>query len=113
VLTATGRWVTPLLLCIIDDHSRLICHLQWYLEETAKVLVHGFSQALQKRKLPRSVMTDNGSAMVAEACTAGLHALSILHHTTLPYSPYQNAKQETFWATVEGRLRAYWRMSGS
>jgi len=20
------------------------------------------------------------------------------------YSPYQNAKQETFWATVEGRL---------
>ena len=106
VLTATGRWVTPLLLCIIDDHSRLICHLQWYLEETAKVLVHGFSQALQKRKLPRSVMTDNGSAMVAEEFTAGLHALSILHQTTLPYSPYQNAKQETFWATVEGRLMA-------
>jgi len=106
VLTATGRWVTPLLLCIIDDHSRLICHLQWYLAETTEVLVHGFCQALQKRGLPRALMSDNGSAMVAEEFTAGLHTLGILHQTTLPYSPYQNAKQETFWATVEGRLMA-------
>jgi hypothetical protein len=30
--------------------------------------------------------------------------LSILHETTLPYSPYQNGKQETFWTQVEGRL---------
>jgi transposase InsO family protein len=106
VLTADGGWVTPLLLCFIDDHSRLVCHLQWYLNETAEVLVHGLSQALQKRGLPRALMTDNGAAMQAEEFTAGLHDLSILHETTLPYSPYQNAKQETFWATVEGRLMA-------
>ena len=43
----------PLLPCFIDDHSRLICHLQWYLHETAEVLVHGLCQALQKRGLPR------------------------------------------------------------
>ena len=36
VLTPSGRWVTPLLLGIIDDHSRLVCHLQWYLDETAE-----------------------------------------------------------------------------
>ncbi len=106
VLTASGRWVTPLLLGILDDHSRLACHLQWYLEETAEVLVHGLCQALQKRGLPRALMTDNGAAMQAEEFQAGLHALSIVHQPTLPYSPYQNAKQETFWATVEGRLMA-------
>jgi len=44
--------------------------------------------------------------MKAEELKSGLHELSILHETTLPYSPYQNAKQETFWATVEGRLMA-------
>ncbi|MBU2823657.1 transposase, partial [Acidithiobacillus ferrooxidans] len=27
-----------------------------------------------------------------------------LHQTTLPYSPYQNGKQETFWGQIEGRL---------
>ena len=44
--------------------------------------------------------------MKAEEFKNGLHSLSILHETTLPYSPYQNAKQEVFWATVEGRLMA-------
>ena len=106
VLTATGRWVKPLLLCFMDDHSRLVCHLQWYLEETAEVLVHGLCQALQKRGLPRALMTDNGAAMQADEFQSGLHSLGILHETTLPYSPYQNAKQETFWATLEGRLMA-------
>lgn len=106
VLTPSGGWVKPLLLCFIDDHSRLVCHLQWYLHEGAEELVHGLSQALQKRALPRALMTDNGSAMKADEFTAGLHELSILHETTLAYSPYQNAKQETFWATLEGRLMA-------
>ncbi len=106
VLIRCGRWVKPLLLCIIDDHSRLVCHLQWYLGETAEVLVHGLSQAFQKRDLPRALMSDNGSAMQAGEFCDGLLTLSILHETTLPYSPYQNAKQEVFWAQIEGRLMA-------
>jgi hypothetical protein len=51
-------------------------------------------------------MSDNGAAMVAAEFTQGLERLSILHQPTLPYSPYQNAKQEVFWAQVEGRLMA-------
>jgi hypothetical protein len=51
-------------------------------------------------------MSDNGAAMLAGEFTEGLSRLSILHETTLPYSPYQNAKQEVFWARVEGRLMA-------
>jgi transposase InsO family protein len=106
VLTPSGRWARALLLGVIDDHSRLLCHLQWYLEETAETLVHGLCQAFQKRALPRALMTDNGAAMQASEFRSGLHNLGILHETTLPYSPYQNAKQETFWATLEGRLMA-------
>ncbi|MFL9937460.1 IS481 family transposase, partial [Paraburkholderia sp. RL18-103-BIB-C] len=60
----------------------------------------------QRRGLPRALMTDNGAAMLAEETVAGLHALGVLHQTTLPYSPYQNAKQETFWARIEGRVMA-------
>lgn len=51
-------------------------------------------------------MTDNGSAMMSAEFTQGLERLSILHQPTLPYSPYQNAKQEVLWAQVEGRLMA-------
>jgi putative transposase len=106
VLTREGAWVTPHLLGVLDDRSRLACHVQWYLDETAETLVHGLSQAIQKRGLPRALMTDNGSAMLAGETVQGLGALGVTHDTTLPHSPYQNAKQEVFWASIEGRLMA-------
>lgn len=106
VLTRSGTWVKPMLLGVIDDRSRLVCHLQWYLDETAESLVHGLCQAFMKRGLPRALMTDNGAAMLAEETVTGLANLGIVHQTTLPYSPYQNAKQESFWGRVEGRLMA-------
>ena len=104
VLTGRGQWRRPMALGIVDDHSRLCCHLQWYLSETAEDLVHGFSQAIQKRGLPRALLTDNGAAMVSDEFTEGLLSLGIVHEKTLPYSPYQNGKQERLWATLEGRL---------
>jgi putative transposase len=106
VLTREGAWMKPLLFGCIDDHSRLVCHLQWGLDEGVQSLVHGLSQAFMKRGLPRALMTDNGAAMMAEEFTAGLATLGIVHQPTLPYSPYQNAKQENFWGRVEGRLMA-------
>jgi putative transposase len=106
VLTARGEWATPILFGVIDDRSRLACHLQWYLGETAEIIAHGLSQAFQKRGLPRSALSDNGAAMTAAEITQGLARLGVLHLTTLPYSPYQNAKQEAFWGPVEGRLMA-------
>src|SRR5271163_4353329 len=104
VLTAGGLWLRPIALGILDDHSRLCCHVQWYLSETAEDLVHGLSQAIQKRGLPPALLTDNGSAMVAEEVTEGLLRLGMVQERTLPYSPYQNGKQESFWGTLEGRL---------
>jgi len=106
VLTAAGQWRTPHLFGTLDDRSRLCGHLQWYLDETAETLVHGLAQAIQKRALPRALMTDNGSAMIAAETVRGLEDLGIVHQTTLAESPYQNGKQETFWAQVEGRLMA-------
>ncbi len=106
ILTKDGKWIKPLLLAIGDDHSRLVCHAQWYLDETTESLVHGFMQALQKRGLPRALMTDNGAAMISAEFTQGLERLGILHQPTLSYSPYQNGKQEVLWGQVEGRLMA-------
>src|SRR5438552_3043519 len=61
---------------------------------------------MQKRGLPRALLTDNGGPMTAAETREGLARLGITHTTTLPYSPHQNAKQEVFWAQVEGRLLA-------
>jgi putative transposase len=56
VLTGRGEWVTPILFGVLDDRSRLACHLQWYLAETAAIIAHGLSQAFQKRGLPRAAL---------------------------------------------------------
>lgn len=106
VLTARAESVRPKLLGILDDHSRLCCHAQWYLEESTETLVHGLIQAIQKRRLPRALMSDNGAPMRGAEFLEGLAELGIAHEPTLSYSPYQNGKQEVFWAQLEGRLMA-------
>jgi len=104
VLLPNGQWFYPILLGMLDDHSRLCCHAQWYLAEGAEELCHGLSQGFQKRQLPRCILFDNGSAMIAAETQQGLTRLSILSENTLPFSPYQNGKQEAFWGQIEGRL---------
>lgn len=104
VLMPEGDWVTPVLLGFMDDHSRLVCHLQWYLRENAQTFAHGLMQALMKRGVPRALLTDNGKPMLAAETTEGLQRLGIVHETTLPYTPEANGKQEAFWGQVEGRL---------
>lgn len=104
VLTREGKWEKPQLLGILDDRSRLACHVQWYLAESSENVAHGASQAIQKRGLPRKWMTDRGPAECAGEIEAGFAAFGIEHDPTLPYSPHQNAKQEVFWTLIEGRV---------
>jgi putative transposase len=105
VLLPDGSFVPAYLLGILDDRSRLACHLQWYLEETIQALSHGVSQGFEKRGLCWELMSDRGKEMNGEYI-AGLRRLGVEPVKTLPVSPHQNGKQEAFWGQVEGRLMA-------
>jgi len=105
VLSASGEWTTATLFAVLDDHSRLCCHAQWYLGDgNTESFIHGLCQAFAKRGLPRALLSDNGSPMLAAETREGLERLSIEHHTTLSQTPEQNGKQEVFFSSVEGRL---------
>jgi putative transposase len=106
VLLPDGKYSGVELLGVLDDCSRLCIHAQWYLSETAENLIHGLMQGFEKYDLARALMSDNGSAMIAAETVQGLARLGIVHERTLPYSAYQNGKQECFWGQVEGRLLA-------
>jgi transposase InsO family protein len=97
LLDESGQWLCPVALAILDDRSRLCCHLQFYLAETAECLVHGLTQAIMKRGLPRVFLTDNGAAMLAEETRQGLLRLGVEHKTTLPYSPYHYVALKNMW----------------
>ncbi len=77
ITTKKGEVVQPRLLAILDDHSRIYAHAQWYLGETAELFVHGLSQAFMKLGLPRSLMTDNGSPMIAGEVAQKLRDLGV------------------------------------
>lgn len=105
VLLPDGNYEKVHLIGVLDDHSRLACHLQWYLgDERTETVVHCLMQAIQKRGLCRAYLSDGGSGFIAAETTEGLARLSIEAHTILARTPEQNAKQENFWAQVEGRL---------
>jgi transposase InsO family protein len=107
VVTASGELKTVCLLALMDDHSRLCCHAQWYVgDEDTESYVHGICQGFQKRGLPRAILTDNGAPMIAAETIEGLRRLSIDAYTTLAETPEQNGKQEVFWSQIEGRLMA-------
>ncbi|HZA02864.1 MAG TPA: IS481 family transposase [Hyphomicrobiaceae bacterium] len=107
VLTPLGEYETPILIGILDDHSRLGCHLQWYLgDERARIMAHALSQAFMKRGLPASGYHDNGKAMTGEEIKEGLIRLGVVDANTLPHSAYMNGKIEKFWQIVEGQLLA-------
>jgi transposase InsO family protein len=106
VVTPRGEWYQPVLIGVIDDRSRLLCHLQWSRSENAENVAHSLLQALLRRGLPRAVLSDNGTAMCAEELTEGLARLGVIHETTLAFSPYMNAKIEVLWSSVEGQLMA-------
>ena len=98
VLRTDGQWAYPILLGILDDHSRLCCHLQWYLAEGARELCHGLAQAFQKRDLPRSILFDNGSAMIAAETEQGLTRLGVLFENTLPFRLIKTESRRLFGA---------------
>ena len=104
VILPTGERKTAELFGVLDDRSRVCCHLQWYLDENTEWLVHGLSQAFQKRRLPRSLYSDRGGSMRAAELLEGLERIGVLHGYTLPRSPEQNGKIEHFWTLIEGRL---------
>ena len=52
----------------------------------------------------RVPLRDLGGPMKASEILRGLEKLSSAWSPTLPYTPEQNAKAESFWSQVEGRL---------
>ena len=106
VVDDAGQYRETRCIAFLDDHSRLCCHCQWVSGESAEEVVHIFLQALLKRGMPRKVQSDNGSGMIAAEFESGVKNLGIIHEKTIPRSPFQNGKIESFWRPLESRLLA-------
>jgi len=95
-----GKFRKAYLFAIIDDHSRLITHAQFYLSESLDSFRDCLIPALEKRGLPRRLYVDNGAAFKSNALayTCGRLGIALLH--SRPYIPEGRGKIERFFLTV-------------
>jgi transposase InsO family protein len=88
------------LFAIIDDHSRLITHAQFYFKENTSCFMDCLSQALAKRGLPASLYTDNGAYFKSTRLEFTLAQLGVALVHAKPYSPEGKGKIERWFRTV-------------
>ena len=95
-----SKKIKSYLIAILDDHSRLIVHGQFYLSEKLADFKHCLKQAITRRGLPQKLYIDNGSCYKAinlEQVTACL-GIGIAH--TPPYTPQGRGKIERWFRYV-------------
>ena len=89
------------LCCIIDDHSRLIVHGQFYWDEKLPTLEDCFKRAILKYGLPEQFYCDNGSAFSSKHLLNICSRLGIRLSHSKPYRPEGRGKIERFFQFVD------------
>jgi putative transposase len=106
LIVAEGKMKKSYLIALLDDHSRLITHGEFYLSEGILSYVDALENALLKRGLPRKLYVDNGPAFRSlhlEHIAASL-GIALIH--ARPYKPQGKGKIERFFRTVRGDFLA-------
>ncbi|MCP4113394.1 MAG: DDE-type integrase/transposase/recombinase [Desulfobacteraceae bacterium] len=99
-IVVKGKKRKTYLIAIMDDHSRLVVHGEFYFSENFNSFKNCFKQALEKRGLPQKIYIDNGScyrAINLEQITASL-GIGIVH--TPAYTPQGRGKIERWFRYV-------------
>lgn len=100
MIEVASRMKKSYLIALLDDHSRLITHGEFYLSENILSYVDALEKALLKRGLPRKLYVDNGPAFRSlhlEHITASL-GIALIH--SRPYKPQGRGKIERFFRSV-------------
>lgn len=102
-----GKMHKAYLIAVLDDHSRLLPHAQFFLSERLESWLDAFRQALLARGLPRKLYVDNGAAFSSKhlECICASLGIALVH--TPPYTPQGRGKIERFFRTVRTRFLPY------
>ena len=99
-IEVNGKKKRTYLIAIIDDHSRLITHAEFYFNDTTDNFVDCLEKALRKRGLPRKIYTDNGSSFSSSHLKFITASLGIALVKAKPYQPQGKGKIERWFKTV-------------
>jgi len=95
-----GKLRKTYLFSMIDDHSRLIPHAEFYLRENIDSYQDCLMKGLQRRGLPRKLYVDNGPSFRSQRLKYACASLGIALVYTTAYSPASKGKEERWYLTV-------------
>jgi len=99
-IVVDGKRRKSYLFAVIDDHSRLITHGQFYLAENLENYLDCLWTAMRKRGVPRKLYVDNGASFRSHRLQLGCAALEVGLTYARPYRPQGKGKIERFFRTV-------------
>lgn len=101
-LNERGRWTKKqtFLVAIIDDHSRLLCHGEFYFKQDILAYLACLKSALSKRGIPEKLYCDNGQVFLSSQVKRIMAELgTIVLHTQIRDCAAKG-KIERFFLTV-------------
>lgn len=99
-----GRMSQSKLIAFIDDASRVICHAQFFFQETTDSLITALKSAFYKRGVPQLLYVDNGSIYSSmEISLICARVGCILRHTPVRDGA-SKGKIERFFRTVRDQF---------
>ena len=96
----TGPNKKAYLCAIMDDHSRMIVHAQFYPSEAFESLKDCLHQAVMKRGIPQKFYVDNGACYRSTHLEQVLAALGVGLTHSKPYTPQGRGKIERFFRYI-------------
>lgn len=98
---ANGSLLRTFLFALLDDHSRLCVHGQFYAAERLEFFLDCLRQALSTRGLPDKLYTDNGAAFRSQHLQIVCANLGIKLLHARPYHSWSKGKIERFFWTLQ------------
>ncbi len=108
-IEVNGKKRKAYLIAFMDDHSRLLPHVEFYLSEQLKPFLEAFRCALKFRGMPRKLYVDNGAAYRSRHLERICGSLGIALVHTPPYTPQGRGKIERFFRTVRSQFLSCFR----
>lgn len=100
------------LVAILDDHSRLLCHGQFYFEQNVLAYLDCLKQAVQKRGIPERLYADNGQVFLSTQVKriAAKMGTTVIH--TKPRDAAAKGKIERFFRTCRSSFFDAFKVNG-
>jgi putative transposase len=95
-----GKKCRAHLFCFLDDHSRLIPHGEFFLEEALPRMERVLKVGILKRGVPEAIYVDNGKVYHATQFAAACASLTIRCIHAAPYHPEGKGKIERYFETL-------------